>query len=318
MGAGTRDIFGRAENAEPAAPGTYGQAPHGFRLPEQTRLGPVRLQVADLSRSLEFYEEVLGLRPLERETGRAVLAAQEGDRGLVELRAHPGARAVSRRGALGLYHFALLLPDRPSLGRFLRHLGDAGAHAGAADHLVSESLYLQDPDNLGIEVYADRPRSAWRRVGRELMMATDPLDTESLLKAAAEQPWNGMPAGTTLGHVHLHVADLDRAARFYSEALGFDRMVWRYPGALFLAAGGYHHHLGTNTWAGPGATAPAAGDARLLEWTIELPDEASLAAAGESLRRGGVPTQLIRTHAASPELVAQDPWGTQVRLRLAA
>jgi catechol 2,3-dioxygenase len=318
MGASTRDIFGGAENAEPAAPGTYGQAPHGFRLPEQTRLGPVRLQVTDLPRSLEFYEEVLGLEPLERETGRAVLAARGGDRALVELRARPGARAVPRRGALGLYHFAILLPDRAALGRFLSHLGEAGTRAGAADHLVSESLYLQDPDNLGIEVYADRPRSTWRRVGRELMMATDPLDTAGLLQAAGEQPWNGMPAGTTLGHVHLHVGDLERAARFYSEGLGFHRMVWRYPGALFLAAGGYHHHLGTNTWAGPGATAPATGDARLLEWTIELPDEASLAAAGESLKHGGISTQLTRAQAASPELVAQDPWGTQVRIRLAA
>jgi len=318
MGAGTQDIFGRAENAEPAVPGTYGQAPQGFRLPEQTRLGPVRLQVADLPRSLDFYEEVLGLRPLEREPGRAVLVAQANDRPLIELRARPGARAVPRRGALGLYHFAILLPDRPSLGRFLRHLGEAGARAGASDHLVSESLYLQDPDNLGIEVYADRPRGSWRRVGRELMMATDPLDTAGLLQDAGEQQWAGMPAGTAMGHVHLHVGDLERAARFYSEGLGFDRMVWRYPGALFLAAGGYHHHLGTNTWAGPGAAAPAEEDARLLDWTIELPDEASLVAARDSLKGAGFSARLTQRQAEPPELVALDPWGTQVRLLSAA
>ena len=125
-----------------------------------------------------------------------------------------------------LFHFAILLPDRPSLGRFVRHLGDIGARAGAGDHLVSESLYLQDPDNLGIEVYADRPRVTWRRIGRELMMATDPLDIPGLIQAGGQLPWEGMPAGTTIGHVHLHVGDLQRAATFYSEALGLDRMVW--------------------------------------------------------------------------------------------
>ncbi len=197
----------------------------------------------------------------------------------------------------------------------MRHLAERGVRAGAGDHLVSEAFYLTDPDGLGIEVYADRPRGEWQRLGRELMMATDPLDIAGLIEAGGEQPWSGMPAGTSMGHVHLHVGDLERAARFYSEGLGFDRTVWRYPGALFLAAGGYHHHLGTNTWAGPGATAPAAGEARLLEWTIELPDEASLVAAGESLRRAGFPTQLTRAQASAPELVTQDPWGTQVRIR---
>jgi catechol 2,3-dioxygenase len=313
MGASTRDIFGQAERAEPAAPGSYGVAPQGFRLPEGTRLGPVRLQVADLERSLEFYHEVLGLRALEREGTNASLGTQDATEPLVELRARPGARPAPRRGALGLYHFAILLPDRPSLGRFLRHLGEGGAHAGAADHLVSESLYLQDPDNLGIEVYADRPRSAWRRVGRELMMASDPLDAPGLIQAAGTDPWEGAPAGTSVGHVHLHVGDLELAAAFYSEALGFDRMVWHYPGALFLAAGGYHHHLGTNTWASSAAPPAAEGDARLLEWTLSLPDEASVAQAGKSLRRAGFAAEEGQL-GASPALVTRDPWGTQVRV----
>ena len=107
------------------------------------------------------------------------------------------------------------------------------------------------------------------------MMATDPVDTAGLLRHAGDEPWTGMPAGTVMGHVHLHVGDIPRAAAFYSEALGFDRIVWHYPGALFLSAGGYHHHLGTNTWAGPNARPPAPDEARLLEWTIELPDAAS-------------------------------------------
>jgi catechol 2,3-dioxygenase len=308
MGATTRDIFGRAANAEPALPGSYGQAPAGFRLPEATRLGPVRLQVANLARSVAYYQEVLGLRPVERGAAHAVLAPGD-DTPLVELHELKGARAVPRRGSLGLYHFAILLPDRPSLGRFVRHLSEIGANAGAGDHLVSESLYLQDPDNLGIEVYADRPRSTWRRVGRELMMATDPLDIEGLVDAAGTVPWNGMPAGTRIGHLHLHVGDLSRAAAFYSEAVGFDRMVWDYPGALFLGAGGYHHHLGTNTWAGAGAVPPGAGDARLLEWTIKLPDGESLTAVRESLARAGYSSK----PEGSAQMVTHDPWGTRLR-----
>jgi catechol 2,3-dioxygenase len=316
MGATTRDIFGRAEGAEPAEPGSYGEPPRGFRLPAATRLGQVRLQVADLTRSVSFYQDVLGLRVIDADGRRAVLAAQGGDSPLVELRELSGARPVPRKGALGLYHFAILLPDRPSLGRFVRHLGEIGVRAGAGDHLVSESFYLQDPDNLGIEVYADRPRSSWRRVGRELMMATDPVDLDGLLQAAGEAHWNGAPAGTTIGHVHLHVGDLEQAGAFYSEAIGFDRTVWHYPGALFLAAGGYHHHLGTNTWAGSGATPPQTDDARLLEWTIVLPDRTSLTEVGESLSRGSYSAVWEGDADPGPELVTQDPWGTQLRFML--
>ncbi len=250
MGATTRDIFGNTAGAEPATPGSYGQAPGGYRLPVGTHLGPVRLQVADLARSLAFYERTLGFRTLRHEGGHAVLAATGRDRPLVLLDERPGARPMKNRGRLGLFHFAILLPDRPSLGRFVRHLGEIGAEAGAGDHLVSEAFYLHDPDGLGIEVYADRPRDTWRRIGRELMMATDPVDVAGLLEAAGPAPWAGMPAGTTIGHVHLHVGDLAAASAFFSEALGFDRTVWEYPGALFFGADGYHHHLGTNIWAG--------------------------------------------------------------------
>lgn len=307
MGARTEDIFGGAERAEPATPGSYGQPPQGFRLPDSTRLGHVSLQVADLARSQAFYQDVLGLRPIEREGDRVMLGAAGDDRPLVELYERRGARPVPRRGALGLYHFAILLPNRASLGRLVRHLGEIGARAGAADHLVSESLYLQDPDNLGIEVYADRPRNTWRRMGSELMMATDPLDVPGLLQAAGDVPWTSIPAGTVIGHVHLHVSDLEQAAAFYSEAVGFDRMVWHYPGALFLAAGGYHHHLGTNTWAGSGAAPAAENDARLLGWTLELPDERSVSAVAASLQERGYSNEWREG-----SLVTSDPWGTRL------
>jgi len=310
MGVTRQDIFGSMSGAVPATEDSYGDPPSGFRLPKDTRLGRVSLQVADLARSIEFYEEVLGFRTVSGEGSSAVLAAQSDNTPIIELHEHPGAKSTPVRSRLGLFHFAILLPDRPSLGRFARHLAAIGVRAGSSDHLVSEAFYLQDPDNLGIEVYADRPRNTWMRVGRQLMMATDPIDISSLA-AAADGPWSGMPGGTTIGHVHLHVGDIETASAFYSEALGFDRIVWSYPGALFLSAGGYHHHLGTNTWAG-NAPSPSPDEARLLEWIVNLPDDASRAALAESLARAG--------HTAEGKgagLVIRDPWGTQVRFEIA-
>jgi catechol 2,3-dioxygenase len=309
MGVSRQNIFGNAPGPQPAEPGTYGEAPAGFRLPDSIALGQVKLQISDLGRSLEFYENVLGLRVLDRTAHGATLAPHGQNLALVELREFAGAKPVPRRARLGLYHFAILLPDRPSLGRFIEHLGTTGVRVGSADHLVSEALYLQDPDNLGIEVYSDRPRSVWRRAGRELMMATDPLDLRGLVAAAGGTTWAGMPAGTTMGHVHLHVGDVPAASAFYSGALGFDKTVWHYPGALFLGAGGYHHHLGTNTWAGPDASPASPNEARLLEWTIRVPDEATLMAARESVERAGYPA--VRDESS---VVTRDPWETPLRL----
>jgi catechol 2,3-dioxygenase len=302
----------------------YGIAPPGYRLPAATRLGAVRLQVADLTRSLEWYRRVLGLEPLDREprareprgrdmpdrSGRVAHLGPPGTGApLVELREAPGVAPVPRRGRLGLYHYAILLPDRPALGRFLRHLSEIGERAGMSDHFVSEALYLTDPDGLGIEVYADRPRGAWRHEDRQLTMTTIPLDVEALLHAAGAERWSGMPSGTVLGHVHLFVADLERAAAFYHAGLGLDKTVWSYPGALFLSAGGYHHHLGINTWA-TGAVPAGLDEARLLEWEVVVPlfrdaaeALASIAAAGgavEPSADGGM---------------VRDPWGTAVRVR---
>ena len=287
----------------------YGIAPPGYRLPDATRLGAVRLQVADLGRSLDYYQQVLGLRLLDRDTGQAALGAEGEEQPLVVLHERPGVRPVPRSGLLGLYHFAILLPDRQALGRFVAHLGILGEHAGSADHAVSEALYLTDPDGLGIEVYADRPRSEWQHDNRELFMTTDRLDIRSLLAAAGERSWTGMPSGTTMGHVHLHVGDLERAEAFYHRALGFDKMVWSYPGALFLSAGGYHHHLGNNTWSSGPPASPA--DARLLQWSIVLPAATDIAEAARSLKAAG-------QEAAESEqgLVSADPWGTSLCLTL--
>jgi catechol 2,3-dioxygenase len=282
-------------------------APH-YRLPDATRLGRVKLQISDLERSLGFYWEVLGLRALERVDNRALLGPHGGEP-IVELIERKGARTVPRRGLLGLYHFAILLPDRASLGRFLRHLIQRGARPGMSDHLVSEAIYLQDPDNLGIEVYADRPRSSWKVADRQLAMATDSLDVESLLEEAGDEPWTDAPVGTRIGHVHLHVGDIDPAVGFYHDALGLDKIVWSYPGAMFFSAGGYHHHLGTNTWA-QGAPSASEQDARLVEWEIVLPSASDVDAVAKSLSRTNGDVRRDGTDA-----VARDPWGTQLRVR---
>lgn len=279
------------------------------RLPAATRVGGVRLQVADLDRSVAWYERVLGLRVLERPEGRATLGAADGPP-LVELVERRGARPVRRRAHLGLFHFAILLPDRAALGGFLRHLAGIDEPVGASDHLVSEALYLHDPDGLGIEVYADRPRPTWQRQDGELVMDTRPLDAEGVLAAGGSGAWTGMPAGTVMGHMHLHVGSLDHGAAFYRDALGFDATVWSYPGALFLSAGGYHHHLGLNTWAGPDAPRPGDNDARLLEWELILPDRDSLDRAAGRLQAAG---HAISRSADSIRL--PDPWGTTLHLR---
>ena len=272
----------------------------------------VRLQVADLARSLAYYERVLGLRVITRGAESAELGTIDGSAIIVELRELGGASPVPHHGRLGLYHFAILLPDRAALGAFVAHLAAIGVRAGMSDHLVSEAIYLTDPDGLGIEVYADRPRAEWRHDGSQLVMATEPLDVASVIAAAGGRPWAGMPAGTRLGHVHLFVSDLAAGEKFFHAGLGFDKVVWSYPGALFLSAGGYHHHLGTNTWA---RQARLAGehDARLLDWEVVLPVATDITAAAASLAAQGAVVEWGADGA-----VIADPWGTKLRLTTAA
>lgn len=284
-----------------------------YRLPASTRVGAARLQVADLGRSLEWYQRVLGFRVLAQGKGSASLAPIGSDTPLIELREHPGALPPPRRGRLGLFHYAILLPDRAALGRFLAHQVKQRTPLGASDHLVSEALYLSDPDGLGIEVYRDRPRAEWQYAHGQLAMDTLPLDGDGVLQAAGGYDWDGMPAGTTIGHMHLHVGELAGAAKFYQQGLGLDVTVSGYPGALFLSAGGYHHHLGVNTWAGPAATPPREGDARLVEWELLVPSAQDVTAVRASLSGAG----------AAPEnsdrgLVVRDPWGTQLVVKTGA
>ncbi|QIN81559.1 glyoxalase [Rubrobacter tropicus] len=255
-------------------------------LPATLHLGAVRLTVADLERSLEFYVEVLGFRVHRRQGNEAYLGV--GGEDMLVLTESPGA-PPRPRDTTGLYHYAILQPDRVSLARSLRRLVDKDYPLwGASDHLVSEALYLDDPDGNGIEIYRDRPRDTWRWRENLVEMDTRRLDLGGLLKEpGAGEPWEGLPAGASIGHVHLHVRDLAEAERFYHGVLGFD-VVARYGGqALFVSAGGYHHHVGLNTWAGAGAPPPPDGSAGLRLFEIHLPEPADLEKVVSRLREAG-------------------------------
>jgi catechol 2,3-dioxygenase len=237
-----------------------------------TRMGPVELTVADLDRSLDFYRAALGLDALERDDGTARVGA--GGTTLLVLVEEPGATPAP--GSTGLFHFALLVPERVDLARWLAHAArERVPLQGLSDHFVSEAIYLADPDLHGIEVYADRPRERWE--GRVERMTTLPLDVQDLLGELGDperEAFEGLPAGTTMGHVHLQVSSVPEAVGFYRDVLGFGLTATYGAQAAFLSAGGYHHHVGANTWNSLGAGPPPPGSAALRRATVVLPDAA--------------------------------------------
>jgi catechol 2,3-dioxygenase len=249
-------------------------APVRAELPPDTRMGAVHLTVADLDRSLTYYETQIGLVLHGRDDGRARLGA--GGEDLLVLAEEPGARPAD--GYSGLFHFALLVPERIDLARWLAHAARERVRlAGMSDHYVSEAIYLTDPDHHGIEIYADRPRELWEgEVGRRL--TTLPLDTNDLLSVLEDplhEPFDRLAGGTVMGHVHLCVSDVHDANAFYRDVVGFGLMAQLGDQATFLSAGGYHHHLGANTWQSAGRPYAPEGYARLTQMTIVLPDDAS-------------------------------------------
>jgi catechol 2,3-dioxygenase len=276
-----------------------------------TKLGHLSLTVSNLARALGFYKGILGLSALRQEDG--VVALGIDDQG-------PLVVLTERENALprpphttGLYHYALLVPTRLHLGRILRRLVDGRYPLqGAADHVVSEAIYLADPDGNGIEIYADRSRHEWPWKNDRLQMGTDVLDVDDLLSQGADDA-DGLPAGTRIGHVHLHVADLDQASRFYCDVLGFDLMQRFGRGALFLSAGGYHHHIGLNTWSGAGAPSPPLDAVGLRYFTIALPGEKELARVTSRIRAAGVPFERQGDFIAVPDgLLIRDPSGNGI------
>lgn len=278
------------------------------RLPADARLGAIRLRVGDVARLRDFYETTIGLEPLEGDDGVVSLGVDASP--LVELASGPDAPARPPR-TTGLFHLALLVPTRADLARTLRRLAGSGAAlSGASDHLVSEALYLSDPEGNGIELYRDRPRDQWPLAGDSVEMATLPLDLDDLLaEPGGESAATSMSEGTILGHVHLQVADLDAAEAFWVDALGLDVTARGYPGALFTSAGGYHHHVGLNTWAGVGAPAPPPGARGLDRFEVVLPDDAAVEEAADRLRR------VASVDGADGGVLASDPSGNAVLLR---
>jgi catechol 2,3-dioxygenase len=279
-----------------------------------TAIGAVRLTVSDRERSRSFYERALGLSARELEDGSLALGVQ-GEPALIELHGErPDPPALNRR-ATGLYHLAVLVPSRRDLAFALARLAEARWPLdGASDHLVSEALYLSDPDGNGIEIYRDRPRSEWRRSEGRLEMATLPLALDDVLGELAGETelQRQAPVGTRIGHVHLQVSDLAAAEAFYNGLLGFDVMVRGYPGALFVSAGGYHHHVGLNTWHSAGASPSAPGAVGLQHYEVVLPSAEELERVLTRVRAGG-----IEVCSSAGGALIQDPSGNGVLLRAA-
>ncbi|WP_085993567.1 VOC family protein [Oceanobacillus senegalensis] len=273
-------------------------------------VGQVNINVTNLEKSLDFYHNFMGFKVLEQTNQKAVLTA-DGKTPIITLEQPEGVYPKEGR-TTGLYHFAILLPSRADLSSFLKHLIQTKGRQirlGASDHYVSEALYFDDPDGNGIEVYRDRPASEWNWIDNQVEMATVPLDGDSLL-AESNKDWQGMPEDTVMGHIHLHVADLEQTEKFYMNGLGFN-IVTRYPGALFTSTNNYHHHIGLNVWNGVGAKAPAKNSVGMNWFTLIFPDEEkrkkvikNLEQVGASVREG------------QGCFITEDPSGNVIQLRI--
>jgi len=268
-------------------------------------VGEVNIKVKNLDNAVTFYQNIMGFQVLEQTEGKAVLTT-DGKTPLLTL--EQPADVIPKEGKMsGLYHFAILLPSRADLSVFLRHLLQTGYPLGAADHYVSEALYLNDPDGNGIEVYRDRPSTEWTWKNNLVEMATEQLDAEGIL-AESDAEWNGLPSGTVMGHIHLHVGDLQKAEEFYTKGLGFN-VVSYYPQAAFLSTGGYHHHIAINTWQGVGAPKPPKNSVGLNWYTLVFPNETERENVIKQLKQLGAPVKKETDF-----YVTSDPSGNQIRL----
>jgi catechol 2,3-dioxygenase len=280
------------------------------RIDPATSIGAVGLTVGDLEPVQHFYERAIGLEAIERSGDKVRLGT--GGRTLVELTGDPDA-PPRPPGTSGLFHLAILVPTRLELALALRRVADEGWHfTGAADHLVSEALYLNDPEGNGIEIYRDRPRDEWRYENGELQIPTLPLDLDDLVAELGDAEHDGvrMPEETRIGHVHLNVAELPAAEAFYGDGLGLEVTARGYPGALFMSAGGYHHHLGLNTWAGEGAPPPPPGARGLAWFEVVVPSAGEVERIEQRLRDAGLGAEQTDSG-----LLATDPSRNRVLTR---
>lgn len=278
-----------------------------FHRHPHTFVGQVSIKVQDLKRALAFYQEVIGFQILNQ-TERSANLTADGKTALLSLE-QPENVVPKQRKTTGLYHFALLLPKRSDLGRVLQHLINISYPIGASDHYVSEALYLNDPDGNGIEIYADRKASEWTWQNGQVSMATEPLDAQSVLAEGKGEAWSVLPAETVMGHIHLHVSHLKNTEEFYEKGLGF-QVVTRYgKQALFMSTGGYHHHIGLNTWAGEGAPAPEVNSVGLRKFTLVFPNEEARAKVIQQLTKIGAPVK-----EKNGEIITSDPSGNNIQL----
>ncbi|MEC5424221.1 VOC family protein [Virgibacillus sp. C22-A2] len=280
----------------------------GFHSKPTTFVGHVNIKVENLERSLQYYQEIIGFDILEQTSSTTKLTT-DGKTSILSL--EQPENVIPKQGrTTGLYHFALLLPEKTDLANIVVHLTEKGIRFGSSDHLVSEALYLHDPDGNEIEIYIDRDPSEWNWNGEAVAMAVDPLDFERLLENIVPGSlWKGMPEGTLMGHIHLHVSELRKTEEFYVQGLGFD-VVNRYGAqALFLSTGKYHHHIGVNTWNGVGAPKPPENSVGMESFTLILPNEEAIKETIDNLQKIGVSVTEN-----DGRLTTYDPSGNRIEL----
>ncbi len=285
-----------------------------FTLPKETHIGSVHLRVSDLKNALVFYQDLLGFNVLDHSNDKASLSADGNPPAQILLVSHPTAKPKEQH-TTGLYHVAIRVPTRLALGRLLNRLIERQWPLyGGSDHLVSEALYLADQDGNGIELYADKPSETWPIIKGLVQMASEPLDFRALIKEAKEDSsvWNGIHPATDIGHIHLQVSDLQQSERFYNQVLGLEVTQRNYPGALFLAAGGYHHHVGLNIWNSRGARPSSPDHAGLIAFEIRIPDEQSRQILMMRFREADFAVEDSRSVDQSNQIMVTDPDSIQL------